>query len=178
MKPPKWPGFICLALMTTFAIYGCDKDDDDDDNHNLSAMDRDFMRKAAYANRAEIELGQLATEKGNHDAVQDFGQHMVIEHTQALRELDSLADRWDVDLPDGLDSLHQAKKQLLSTYAGYAFDTAYIKGQVMDHIEALNLFQQEASNGQEPRLKAYANKYIPHIQMHKNKADSINNLLH
>jgi putative membrane protein len=56
---------------------------------------------------------------------------------------------------------------------GRAFDTAYMKSQVMDHDAALQLFQQEAANGENQKLRDYANKYVPHIMMHKQMADSI-----
>jgi putative membrane protein len=47
-----------------------------------------------------------------------------------------------------------------------AFDTTYISGQVSDHQKAIALFQTEINNCQDARVKAYANKYLPKLQMH------------
>jgi putative membrane protein len=172
MKVVSLIGIACLGFGSLW-LTGCDKDDDDEaEPNNLSQADRTFMTKASYSNRAEIEFGQTAQDRGSHAAVKDFGQHMVNDHSLALNELDSLADRWNVDLPNGLDSLHTAKKQQLSSMSGHQFDTAYLNSQLKDHIEAIALFQNEAANGQEQRLKDYANKYLPHLQMHKAKVDS------
>jgi putative membrane protein len=54
-----------------------------------------------------------------------------------------------------------------------SFDTAYINSQVKDHQAAVNLFQSEISAGATQSVKDYASKYLPHIQMHLNMADSI-----
>jgi len=48
-----------------------------------------------------------------------------------------------------------------------------MKSQVMDHNTALQLFQQEANSGENKKLRDYASKYVPHIMMHKQMADSI-----
>jgi putative membrane protein len=172
MELLRWAGLGCLALALTFG--SCDKDDDDDaEPNNLSGADSLFMMKASRANRAEIEFGVMAADKGSHTAVKDFGHHMVTDHTTALNDLNALADRWDIDLPNDLDSLHKAKKQMLSGMSGHMFDTAYLKSQVKDHIEAIALFEQEASGGREQKLKDYASKYLPHLRMHKTKVDSV-----
>jgi putative membrane protein len=170
-------GIGCVALAIVFS--SCDKDDDDEaEPNNLSASDSLFMMKASRANRAEIELGAMAADKGNHMAVKDFGRHMVTDHTMSLNELDSLADRWNVNLPNDLDSLHKAKKQMLSGMSGYQFDTAYLNSQVKDHIDAIALYEQEAGMGQEQKLKDYAMKTLPHLRMHKAKVDSVLTVVH
>jgi putative membrane protein len=39
-----------------------------------------------------------------------------------------------------------------------AFDTAYMKSQLMNYMTAIILFQQEALNGENKELREYANK--------------------
>jgi len=61
----------------------------------------------------------------------------------------------------------------LSMLMGMAFDSTYINSQVMDHQAAIQLFQSEASNGNDSRLRDYAQKYLPKLQMHLQMADSV-----
>ncbi|WP_207513926.1 DUF4142 domain-containing protein [Longitalea luteola] len=162
-------GKLCVLVLVFFAA--CDKDDDKD--NNLSKIDRNFITQASYANNAEIAAGAVAAAKGSDSAVRSYGAHMVTEHTTAQDELRNLASKWGIETPLTPDSMHIALVQRISTLQGLAFDTAYMKSQVMDHIVAIELFQQEATNGENRKLRAYANKYLPHVRMHKVRADSI-----
>lgn len=165
-----------VSLLSTGLFVACD-DDDDNPDPALTTMDRTFMEKAAYGNKAEIEAGQLASTKGNDTMVKMFGTMMVQDHTTAYDELEDLSDDWDVVIPQTPDSVHQAMKQYLNTLSGYTFDTAYINAQVKDHQQTVALFQLEADSSKQLQLKAYATKYLPKIKMHLQKADSIANAL-
>jgi putative membrane protein len=168
-------GILCLTMATCF--IACDKDDDHHDN-DLSKMDRNFIIQASYANNSEVAAGATATVKGRDTAVKSFGGFMVTEHTTAQSELKALADKWKIETPTTPDSAHIAMMKKMEALQGYSFDTAYMKSQVKDHIAAMDLFQQEATNGENRQLRDYANKYLPHIRMHKQHADSILAKLH
>jgi len=165
------PVAICSCLLIATA---CHKSDDNHNNNNtLSKTDQEFMVKAAYANLNEVDAGSLAAMQGSDSSVKAFGQHMVTEHGQAYNELKSIADSYnDSTLPTAPDAQHQLIKDTLMTLTGHAFDSAYINSQVKDHQVAVALFQSEADNGT-GKLKDYAIKYLPHVQEHLAKADSI-----
>ncbi|WP_205509558.1 DUF4142 domain-containing protein [Longitalea arenae] len=162
-------GMLCLFAVVGF--LACEKEDDRD--NDPSKFDRDFIIQASYANNAEIAAGAVAAVKGSDTSVRNYGTHMVTDHTTAQAELETLADKWGIDTPVTPDSMHIVLVQRLSTLQGRTFDTAYIRSQVIDHIAAIELFQREATAGENRKLRAYANKYLPHIRMHKVRADSI-----
>lgn len=166
-------GIVCLTVMTSIAA--CDKDDDDD--NNLSATDRNFITQASYANNSEISAGAVASVKGSDSTVRMYGAHMVSDHSMAQSELRSLVERWSITTPTMPDSMHLAMMKKMEPMQGRMFDTAYINSQVMDHNMAIALFQQEANNGENNRLRDYANKYLPHLMSHKKMADSIQAIL-
>ncbi len=68
----------------------------------LSSADREFVRKAAEGGLAEVELGQLATEKASSQDVKQFGQRMVSDHSQANTQLKEIAAQKGVTLPMSL----------------------------------------------------------------------------
>jgi putative membrane protein len=165
--------FLFGSIAAMSLLSACEKDDNND-NNNVSNQDQTFMMQASMSNSAEIAAGTLAAQKGQSAGVKQFGQMMVMEHTQAQNDLKTLGTTVNWMVKDTIDAAHVQKMAYLNSLSGYSFDTAYIHSQVMDHQTTLNLFNTEISNGNNSNVKDYATKYQPHIQMHLNMADSIN----
>jgi putative membrane protein len=136
--------------------------------------DRTFATKAASGGLAEVSLGQLATKKANSPQVRQFGQQMVTDHTQANQELQMIARQQNLTLPDKPDAESRAKEQKLQASTGTAFDSAYARDMVQDHQQDIADFQQEATSGKDPALKAFAQKYLPVLKHHLEMAQAIN----
>ena len=58
-----------------------------------AATDEAFAKEVTLGGMAEIKLGQLAQDKGSHEAVNSFGARMVTEHTKAGDQLKEIAAR-------------------------------------------------------------------------------------
>jgi putative membrane protein len=169
MKKYAW-----ATLLFAFAFCSCDKNDDNNNNgNNINSTDRDFVLNASMANTAEINAGQLASTKANDEGIKDFGQFMVTEHGTSKTQLKNLADSLQLQAPDSLDAEHVALGAQLLTLDGRSFDSVYIHSQVTDHQKTINLFQNEINNGNNSRLKDFANSQMPHLQEHLNMADSL-----
>ena len=69
----------------------------------------DFVKKAAMSDIYEVEAGKIAGEKGQSEAVKQFGQHMVEAHTKTSEELKSIvtAEKLEVKVPDKLDKKYR-----------------------------------------------------------------------
>lgn len=159
-----------LLLSAALFLSACDNDDDDT---SLNNTDRNFANMAAIANRAEVELGQVALSRATADSVRMFAQLMVSDHALGIAKLDSLANRYGISLPTTLDSTHQAMKARLMTLTGRTFDTAYMNGQIIDHQNAIGLHIDESNNGNNVDFRNYANEQLPHLRMHLTLADSV-----
>jgi len=138
----------------------------------LSSTDRTFAQKAAAGGLAEVSLGQIAAQNANSQQVKDFGQRMVTDHTQANQELQQIAQQENLTLPTQPDSKDQATQKRLGTLTGTAFDTAYTKDMVQDHRQYIAEFKREAQSGQDPALKAFAQKTLPVLQQHLQMAEA------
>jgi putative membrane protein len=132
----------------------------------LSGADRNFADKAAAGGLAEVQLGQLAQQKAASPTVKQFGQRMVTDHSQANQALEQIAKQQNLTLPTQPDSQQQATIQRLQGLSGTAFDSAYTQDMVTDHHQDIADFQKEANSGQDPQLKAFAQKYLPVLQQH------------
>lgn len=141
---------------------------------NLSSSDRQFMTEAAYGGLAEVQLGQLILQRGGtNNAVKQFAQRMVQDHTQANNQLQQLATQKGVTLPTGIGKENRKVKQKLSKLSGASLDRAYIKHMVEDHQKDVSSYQRQAQQGQDPDLKAFAAQTLPILQEHLQLASSI-----
>lgn len=59
-------------------------------------QDKAFVKKALEGGMAEVQLGQLATEKGSSDDVKQFGQTMVTDHTKLGDQMKVVAQQMSV----------------------------------------------------------------------------------
>ena len=56
---------------------------------------------------------------------------------------------------------------------GAAFDRGFIESQVKAHQEAITLFEQQAKNGSDADLKAFAQKQLPGLRNHLKQAQDL-----
>jgi len=129
--------------------------------------DSKMMVNLAHANIAEIETGKMALEKSQNEQVKKFAQHMIDDHTAALKEIQTLAQARGVTLPDGTDLKHKTMAAALKVMTGNTFDSQYMKrAGVGDHQETIELLQKTQKNAKDPELKALATKMLPTVKAH------------
>ena len=134
--------------------------------HQPNQPDRLFAREAAIGGLAEVELGKLAEQKGQSDAVKAFARRMVGDHGKANERLTALAKQDGIGLPTGLDQEHAAMRDKLEGMSGAEFDRAYIQGQVTDHQKTAQLLEYEIGSGQDRELKGLASETLPTVLEH------------
>jgi len=139
----------------------------------LSAVDRDFLQKAASGGMAEVQVAQLAQQKASSPQVKDFASRMIADHTQANNELRQIAQQANLTLPSQPDRKEVAAEQKLQGMSGTSFDRSYAQDELRDHQEDVALFRKEASSGQDPALKSFAQKTLPILQQHLQMAQAL-----
>jgi putative membrane protein len=164
-------------LKTTFVIaamiaISCKKNDNNP-TPTIIGKDLSFMIMAINANMAEVDLGQLASQRGSAQGVKNFGNQMASEHTETRNDLEAIRTNEHLYISPQIDAKHVQMRAQLSTLSGYSFDTLYIHGQLKDHQQTAALYQSELDSGQNTTVKNHAAKYLPHIKMHLAKADSL-----
>ena len=65
-----------LAVLGSIALVSCG-----------APSASDFVQTAAMSDMYEVEAGKIAGQKGQSDAVKQFGQNMVKAHSQTSEEL-------------------------------------------------------------------------------------------
>ncbi len=115
--------------------------------------DRMFLQQAAEGGIAEVQLGQLAAQKGASDEVKSFGQKMVDDHGKLNTQIASLADSLGVMLPKRMNKTDQAEYDKLNSLSGDDFDKEYIAAMVKDHHSDLHNFRVEANSTTDNTLR-------------------------
>ncbi|HEY2686166.1 MAG TPA: DUF4142 domain-containing protein [Steroidobacteraceae bacterium] len=135
--------------------------------------DASFYKTAAEAGMSEVDLGNMAQDKGSNQQVKDFGAMMVKDHGAANDKLKSLAATKNITLPSSSSVRDTAVKAKLDVLSGDTFDKSYVKSQLRAHRQAVALFKKESGAGQDPDAKAFAAATLPTLRGHLKQITSI-----
>ncbi|HZR23985.1 MAG TPA: DUF4142 domain-containing protein [Vicinamibacterales bacterium] len=141
----------------------------------IHATDDDFIRFAVAGNMAEVELAKVAVDHATDGSVKQFAQQMVADHDKAGREIKHIADLKKIPIPTALDGEHAALKQKLLSLKGVDFDRTFMDAMLDDHKKTVAAFRDEAQHGTDAAAKDYAKKTLPIIEMHRARAEKIDN---
>ena len=165
-----------ILLAASLALASCSQLKDSGSagqGATASSKDVSLMRDLAQANLAEIDAGKLALSKAKSDAVKQFAQQMVDEHSKMMQEGAQLASAKGVQMPSSAGVKHQVAKKRLEMGSSENFDKAYMDQMVLDHNQTLELLKKTAAESTDASLKAFAEKAIPHVQQHLDRARQI-----
>jgi len=140
------------------------------DNSKMAHHDKAFFEKAAKSGLKEVAVSQAVMGKLSNQAVRDFANMMVTDHTAANTELMALAARKGVMLPD--ESKKDAKLTEKWSEKGGNVDKKYVKEMLDDHEDAVELFKK-ASKSDDPDVAAFAQKTLPTLEHHWNMAKDL-----
>ncbi|MGK9055629.1 DUF4142 domain-containing protein [Neorhizobium petrolearium] len=145
--------------------------------HQTNNQDRLFAQLLAAGGLAEVELGRMAGGKAKAEAVKQFADMMVRDHTDANARIKELADAAKIPLPAELDGDHRVVRDRLEKLSDEAFDAAYIKAQIVDHQKTAQLLAWEISFGEDGDMQRQAAAMLPVVLDHLRRAQEINAML-
>lgn len=134
-----------------------------------TAMEKAFIKKAADGGRTEVELGKIAAEKGGSDAVKDFGNQMVKDHTKINDDLKEVAGKMGVTVPTSVSAKHRADIDKMSGMSGAAFDASYVPMMVKDHKKDIAEFEQAEKTVKNDDLKKFISNSLDTMKDHLQK---------
>lgn len=139
-----------------------------------TTVDQEFFKLAYQGNNAEIDTSRLALEKSQDQAIRQYAQRMIDEHTRANEVLTQQASEQGFELPsERVDPLDQAIAAQLAQLSGAEFDQAYVGVQANAHLKAIALYRTEVAQGESQDLIAYASQLLPSIEEHYEMANAM-----
>jgi putative membrane protein len=139
-----------------------------DENFNNTQQEKDaqFLVNAAEINLKQIQLGQLAQQKGSSTHVKELGKMMEDAHTKSQRDLTALARSKSITIPTTpTDDVKDAYKDL-NEKSGKDFDKAYSDLMVKRHKDAIDDFENAATDSNDREVKNWATASLPDMRAH------------
>ena len=141
--------------------------------------DPEIAHIAKTANDADIDGGNLASQKAENAEVKGFAKLMVTDHTAMNQQGEQAATAAQVTPQDNptsqqMMSEHQTAKQQLEGQSGAAFDRAYIQHEVQMHQKVLDALDRTLiPNAQNAQLKQTLTDARAKVQAHLQRAQEI-----
>lgn len=136
--------------------------------------DQQFVDFAAQTDMVEANLGQLAQTNADSQAVKDYGQMLVTDHSKDFSDLHAAAQQASLTVADAIDATHN--KQMIDPFQklkGAAFDRKFAQEMIAGHTKAVAVYKKEADDAQNPAIKSYAQNALPVLQKHLDAAKDL-----
>jgi len=122
-----------------------------------------FLIVASIKNLQEVSAAEQAVQKAKKPEVRAFAQMMIKDHGQSETQLQQLAKSHGISLPPAATG--GIKPDLL--LAGAAnFDSAYVHAMSAGHGNTVQMFENYATTGKDPAVRAWAQQMLPTLKMH------------
>ncbi|MBK9730130.1 MAG: DUF4142 domain-containing protein [Chitinophagaceae bacterium] len=135
------------------------------DNDAVADRDRKFLIKSADARMMDAAEGKLATEKGTTKEIRDYGQRMLTDQGLLLAEINKLAMKKGVEIPNSISEKKEHFRKKLAEEEGKHFDKRFIRMITIDHKRDLRMFRR-AEKSTDEDIAGFAKKFLPVIQSH------------
>lgn len=129
-----------------------------------------FLIVASIKNLQEVSAGEQAVQKAKKPEVKAFAQMMIKDHGQAERRLLQLAKTRGINLPPAATSGIKPDPLLAGAVN---FDAAYVHAMVAGHGNTVQTFENYATTGKDPAIRAWAKQMLPTLKMHLEHSKTI-----
>ncbi|MHA4806711.1 DUF4142 domain-containing protein [Flavitalea flava] len=144
---------------------------------SVSKDDAKFVVTVADVGMTEVQLGQLAQQKGMAKDVKEYGAMMEKDHTAAGDKLKAVASSKNITLPTTISQEAQKDIDDLQKKSGKDFDKAYIDMMIDGHKKTISKFEDESKNGSDADIRAFADSTLHTLKMHLSEAEKCHNMM-
>lgn len=132
-----------------------------------SEKDADFVANEVAANYAEIQFAQLASQKSTDAEVKDVAKLLETEHSKSLKELQELASKKAISVPNEPEDGALRKLDNLREEKDIAdFNKEWCKEMVDKHEKTIEKYEDKLEKTEDADLKAWINQTLPHLRTH------------
>jgi len=132
-----------------------------------------FPEKAAKGALTEVQMGQLARQKGSTEEVRTLGKMLVDDHNEAYKKIKTMADKDNLAIGSEIDEAKRPALLRLSELSGSDFDQAFAAQMVSDHQEAIAEYQKESTSADSEAWREFAKQSLPMLEKHLEAAQKL-----
>ncbi|UOR04637.1 DUF4142 domain-containing protein [Hymenobacter aerilatus] len=129
--------------------------------------DAEFAVAASSSNMLEIALGKLAQQKAIAMEVKEWGKRMEQEHGQAEQQLQAIAERAHIALPQMMGKEDRDIYDDIDDRKYFGFDKKYMRDLQELHKRTIARFADAAAKASNPELRTYATEMLPKLREHE-----------
>jgi putative membrane protein len=193
---------ILIGAATLSAVGGCTKEDPatqypapgasqgdepapaPEEKRGADVNDHQIIGVLTTVDAGEIEQARVALTRAADPRVKQYAAHMVDQHTESTQRASTLASQYDLmpaasDMAKSVQDKASRTKSLLDETNENAFDVTYMKAQIQQHQEVLDMLKSQllpAAHNEALGLQLRAASSM--VLNHLNEARAIEPLLH
>jgi len=134
--------------------------------------DAEFLTKVIPSIAASVKIIDYAVMNASDEAVKDFAQRVLKQHTESVKIATGYAKRLNVAVVTDPDKDSKEMIDKLSKLKGAHLDAAFLEW--LSHIHHdTTLFENEIKNGTDPEVKTYAQNSITAGNEHLKEANEL-----
>jgi putative membrane protein len=147
---------------------------------DLSPEEARLVVQLHHVNQMEIEAGKLASTKGQHPKVRQYGNRLVRDHTQDDQRVTAFAKQRELSLDSAAQAQnaeqrasmqkHQALMEKLDGLSGAEFDREFLNAMATGHEQVITQVRDARTQVQDPQLRALIDRLLPQLEQHRNTA--------
>jgi putative membrane protein len=147
---------------------------------DLSPEEARLVVQLHHVNQMEIEVGKLASTKGQHPKVRQYGNRLVRDHTQDDQRVTAFAKQRELSLDSAAQAQnaeqrasmqkHQALMEKLDGLSGAEFDREFLNAMATGHEQVITQVRDARTQVQDPQLRALIDRLLPQLEQHRNTA--------
>jgi putative membrane protein len=134
--------------------------------------DQAFIKQAVQSNLGEVQLGELAAQRAETEAVRKFGETLRTDHHAALQRATNLAKSLKVEPPTDPSAEARGIYKGLAQLSGSEFDAAFVSHMITVHEAAIAMYSQNA-NSDDDAIAAMIADALPKLKAHLAMAQAL-----
>jgi putative membrane protein len=142
----------------------------------LKGSDQRFLEKMNRLNEREVALSRQAAQRATTPQVRSFAEEMIREHQQAGQELGTLATRKGARLESMSTRTAREIEKDWADKTGRDYDKAYVNAIIDAHEDTIDVLENGVDS-KDPEIAATAQKLLPKVKAHLERAESLHKML-
>lgn len=124
-------------------------------------------------NTMEIEMGNLAQQNGQSEAVKEYGEQLVNDHQETQAKVSEVAEQLGIALPEKtMSGREHAKMEKLKALSGAQFDKEFAKSMAQDHGKEIKKLEAAQKNLTGPTA-SLIEEVLPVLRKHQATAQQL-----
>ena len=134
------------------------------------ALDQNFLIQASSCGHAAQKFSEVAAKQASDQAVKDFANKMVKEHTQCNERLAKMAKDKSLAIAVGAEKDTRDTLTRLGNLKGADFDREYLRVMIEGHEKGIRMLEAQTKSGKDENLNKFAEQTLPQIRAHLKEA--------